>query len=371
MSLFKRSVSNEIISHTSMVFCTLTIIWISVLLVRLLGQATQGAIGADLVFALSSLAVIAAVPTLLTLSLFLGVIMTISRNYRDHEMMVWFSSGVSTIDFIKPTLRVTLPLFILITLLTLFATPWSQQQISEYRVRFQNRSEISKVALGQFIEVSGGDKVVFIEPPKNSTDDMGQVFARIHSPGWYSIILSKNARILTNDAGERLVQLGEGTRYDTQADTAEFRTIAFDQYTIRVSNPDAAEQQNQVNNVIQNQIKARPSLLLFNDHHARSDAELFYRLSIPIAAIILSFLAIPLGAVNPRIGKSGALIIAGLLALIYMNVINLARSWISSGSLSYVLALVLVHGAIALCTIYFFWLRIRVKAPKPPVNIEA
>ena len=49
----------------------------------------------------------------------------------------------------------------------------------------------------------------------------------------------------------------------------------------------------------------------------------------------LALLAIPLGAVNPRLGRSGDLLIAGLVGLLYMNMINLSRAWISSGKISF------------------------------------
>ncbi|MNT75761.1 putative permease YjgP/YjgQ family protein [compost metagenome] len=75
-------------------------------------------------------------------------------------------------------------------------------------------------------------------------------------------------------------------------------------------------------------------------------------------------LAIPLGAVNPRLGRSGDLLIAGLVGLLYMNLINLSRAWISSGKLSFGLGVWAIHGAVALLTAFLLMRRLRVKAPK-------
>ena len=47
MSLFKRSVVSEIANHFSVVLSTLIVVWLSVVLVRLLGEAAAGRIGAD------------------------------------------------------------------------------------------------------------------------------------------------------------------------------------------------------------------------------------------------------------------------------------------------------------------------------------
>jgi lipopolysaccharide export system permease protein len=92
-----------------------------------------------------------------------------------------------------------------------------------------------------------------------------------------------------------------------------------------------------------------------------------WRLAIPLAALNLAILAIPLGAVNPRIGRSGNLLIAGLIAMLYLNLINLSQGWIIHGKLPFALGVWLVHAFFACFTAVLLWWRIRVKLPKPPV----
>ena len=55
MSLFKRAVVAEVSSNASVVMSTLVVVWLSVVLVRLIGQAAKGVIGADVVVGLDSL----------------------------------------------------------------------------------------------------------------------------------------------------------------------------------------------------------------------------------------------------------------------------------------------------------------------------
>ena len=108
MSLFKRSVVSEITSHAGVVFSTLLVVWLSVLLVRLLGEAAGGNIGADVVLVLAALSTITALPTILAVSVFIAVLTTVTRNYRESEI-VWFASGLSLADWFKPVLRVAIP----------------------------------------------------------------------------------------------------------------------------------------------------------------------------------------------------------------------------------------------------------------------
>src|SRR5690625_1728556 len=97
MSLFRRSVSSEILSHGGVVLSTLIMVWLSVLIVRLLGDAASGQIGAEVVLGLAFFSSVTALPVILSVSLFIAVLTTVTRSFRESEMVVWFSSGLSQI----------------------------------------------------------------------------------------------------------------------------------------------------------------------------------------------------------------------------------------------------------------------------------
>src|SRR3546814_5494864 len=78
-------------SHAGVVFSTLLVVWLSVLLVRLLGEAANGTIGANVVFGLATFSSITALPVILSVSLFIAVLTTVTRNFREAEMVVWRS----------------------------------------------------------------------------------------------------------------------------------------------------------------------------------------------------------------------------------------------------------------------------------------
>ena len=179
MNLFKRSVVSEILNHFSVVLSTLIVVWLSVILVRLIGEAAAGRIGADVVVGLATFTTIAAMPTILAVAIFIGVLTTISRNFRESEMVVWFSSGVSLLNWINPVLRVAIPVLMVVAMLTLYATPWANRQIEDYRARFEMRSDISKITPGQFFETEGGARVFFAEGSETDDTSLGQVFMRI------------------------------------------------------------------------------------------------------------------------------------------------------------------------------------------------
>src|SRR5690606_9080175 len=112
------------------------------------------------------------------------------------------------------------------------------------------------------------------------------------------------------------------------------------------------------------QIKARPIEQLFRDSNDTARSQIMWRLALPLAALNLALLAIPLGSVNPRLGRSGDLLIAGLVGLLYMNLINLSRGWIGSGQLDFGLGVWLVHGVFAALMAFMMWRKLRIKAPR-------
>uniref|UniRef100_UPI0033419283 LPS export ABC transporter permease LptF n=1 Tax=Castellaniella defragrans TaxID=75697 RepID=UPI0033419283 len=364
MSLFKRSVFSEITSHAGIVFSTLLVVWLSVLLVRLLGEAANGDIGANVVLGLAAFSSITALPVILSVTLFVAVLTTVTRNYRESEMVVWFASGLSLAQWVRPVMRFALPVAALVAVLSLVASPWAYRQIAEYRQRFEQRSDLSKVSAGQFIETEGGARVFFAEPPSRDSDELGRVIARVIEPDWLSIVTADSAAIRSEPNGDRFLVLGPGHRYDLRPGTPEVRLLDFDRYGVRIESRGDASSLDAARQAARQEIKARPTSVLVASGDKESLAQLMWRLALPLAVLNLALIAIPLGAVNPRLGRSGDLLIAGMVALLYMNLINLSRGWIGRGQLSFSLGVWLVHLVFLVLAVGLFWHRLRIRRPR-------
>jgi lipopolysaccharide export system permease protein len=292
------------------------------------------------------------------------VLTTVTRNYRESEMVVWFASGLSLADWLRPVLRVAIPIALAVAGLTLVAAPWAYRQIGEYHERFEQRSDLSKVTAGQFAESSGGNRVFFSEDPATPSDELGNVFAREIGPEWLSVLTASSAHSETLPNGDRFLVLGEGHRYDLKPGTPEIRLVHFDKYGLRLESKAGGDPIAEARAAAERSAKARTTMQLMADNTDSSWSQVMWRVSLPLAALNLALLAIPLGAVNPRLGRSGDLLIAGLVGLLYMNLINLSRAWISNGKLSFGVGVWAIHGVVALLTVFLLMRRLRVKAPK-------
>ena len=195
--IFRRAIVSELSSNAGAVFTVLFTIVFSVTLVRILGEAAGGKVDNQAVFAIMALSALTSLPLLLSLTLFIAVLITLSRAYRDSEMVVWFASGQSLTAWLRPVLRFALPGVLLVAVLSTVATPWANSQITESRQRFAQRDDVSRVAPGRFIE-SGkaegatcaaggrrvGDRGFFIEPTvfTNVKDEMKIAREEIFGP---------------------------------------------------------------------------------------------------------------------------------------------------------------------------------------------
>ncbi|HLS18087.1 MAG TPA: LPS export ABC transporter permease LptF [Paenalcaligenes sp.] len=371
MSLFRRSVISEILSHGGVVLSTLIIVWLSVLIVRLLGDAASGQIGAEVVLGLAVFSSITALPVILSVSLFIAVLTTVTRSFRESEMVVWFSSGLSLTNWIRPILYCAIPLSLIIATLTLYGAPWAYRQIAEYHQRYELRSDLSKVSTGEFIETEGGDRVFFSEDPLDDEDELGQVVVRVLGEEWHHLITAESAYTEIADNGDRFLVLRDGHRYDLTPGEGDAQLFSFERYGVRMENRDEDTDPEAIRSQAEQQLKARPTPSLIDKFDQGSQAHLMWRLAMPLAALNLALLAIPLGVVNPRLGRGGDILIAGLIALLYMNLINLSRGWINKGVLPFEVGLWLVHLFFALLMAVLMWHRLRVKKPKPPKNAPA
>jgi lipopolysaccharide export system permease protein len=82
---------------------------------------------------------------------------------------------------------------------------------------------------------------------------------------------------------------------------------------------------------------------LFNSSDPAQVAELHWRLGIPLATLILAFMAVPLSKSQPRQGRYGRLAIGLLVYIIYLNLMTAGKAWLEQGTVSGSVGLWWVH----------------------------
>src|SRR5437763_14301368 len=107
--IFHRALLREFASLAGAVFMALFAIALTTQLIRLLGKAAGGSIPTDAVLAFLGFFALGALPVLLSLTMFISVLMTLTRGRGDSEMVIWFCSGLSLPAWLKPVMMFALP----------------------------------------------------------------------------------------------------------------------------------------------------------------------------------------------------------------------------------------------------------------------
>jgi len=346
--IFERALRKELVASATGVFITLVTIVITTTLIRILGQAAAGKAGADAIVLLIGFAVLNVLPMLLVITLFVSTLLVLTRMYADSEMVVWFSSGVSLGNFIRPVLRFALPWVVLVFVFAMFVAPWANQQTREISARFEQRDDISKVASGQFIESAGSDRVFFVEDFDAKERAVSRVFAALRDGALTTMIVARAGRVETQAGGERYLVLGDGRRYEFEAGHADGTIGEFDSYAIRLESravvfaPPGSE------------ARTMSATQLAGDSGNKARSELLWRIGLPLLAVNLVLLAIPLAFVNPRAGRSANLIFAVLLYVVYWQLMSLTQALVGSGRVGFGIGWWAVHALVAAGVLVLF-----------------
>jgi len=83
-----------------------------------------------------------------------------------------------------------------------------------------------------------------------------------------------------------------------------------------------------------------------------------WRFGIPISALVVTLLAIPLAYTNPRVGRSLNLIVAVLAFAIYLNVLNTIQAWVQQDRVSFGLGVWVVHAVVLFVVAVLFARRV-------------
>ena len=347
--LFQRSLTKELIATASSAMLILVGVVIAQRAGYLIQLAAKGILPNDAISTVLGFNLIRFLPMLLSLSLFLAVLLTLTRWYRDSEMVIWFSSGLSIKQWLKPILAFSLPFFLIIGLLSLFVTPWAINKVEQYRSQLKSRDELSSISPGVFKESSHADRVFFAE----SFDELGKVvknvFVQTKQDDKVSLIVATQGHRVIEKNGDNYLIMENGRRYYGKPGSAEFSTTEVEQYAIRV---DAELVQ-----VAEPTVASLPSLALIKTHKPAHTAELQWRLAMPISALILALLAIPLSAIDPRAGRSANFALALIVFILYNNMLSILQAWVSQGKISPNVGLWPVHGLFLCLAIYMLYRR--------------
>jgi lipopolysaccharide export system permease protein len=354
--IFQRAALREFASTALTVFVALFAIVLSTQLVRLLGQAAGGKVASEAVMALLGFGALRYLSVILSLTLFIAILLSMSRSWRDSEMVVWFSTGVPLSAWIRPVLFFAVPMAVAVAVLSLYLAPWALNKSAEFRTRMSNRDDVAQMSPGSFRESSQADRVFFVESGDGKDGAVKNIFVSTTEDEKLGVMVAGDGYTQTVANGDRFVVMLDGRRYEGRPGSPEYRVMEFERYAVRIETREAQG------------VEVRPHLLTVDELLAAPTppnmAEFAFRVGLPIAALNLALLAIPLSFVNPRAGRATNLLMALLIYLTYSNLLSITQAWVAQGKLSFASALWSLHGGMFLLLAVLFAWRIYANMPR-------
>ncbi|WP_313075264.1 LPS export ABC transporter permease LptF [Melaminivora sp.] len=334
--LFDSSIRKELARSFGATLVVLVTVVMTMMLIRTLGLASRGSVGPADVLLVMGFTVLGQLSTLLSLCLFIAVVSVLSRMYRDSEMAIWFSSGQGLVSLLRPLLRFAWPVLLAVAALSLVVWPWANRQVQEIRQQYEQRSDVDRIAPGEFQESAGGSRVLFIDKDTPGEGAASNVFVVTTEPQRETVTSARSARLEVRE-GERVAILSNGQRLEALLDRSGVRLSEFAEYGVHIGTPGAAGREEAA-------LKARDTHELLREPLPAAQAELGWRLGLVFGVLNFVVLGLALAVANPRAGRSVSMALALFAFIAYYNLMNVGQSWIAAGQLALVPFLLALHG---------------------------
>jgi lipopolysaccharide export system permease protein len=319
------------------VFFILMSIFITLRFVRILGDATDGNVPADLVVGFIMLYSPVLASLVLPISLFLGVMLAHGRMYVDSEMTVLRACGVSEWYVTRVTLFVALLVAIATAAVTLYLAPLAMEKEYQLQEEAAAQSGLAAVIPGRFQQTGKDNSVIFVHGVNTDTESLQKVFLANPSASDNNIhlIYSATGRIQQGALGEQQLVLENGRQYEGTTVANDYQIVEFDEYAVTIEEANNEEQRRK--------LIAVPTLELWKMDSIEAKAEFQWRIAIPLSLPFLVLIAVPLSAVDPRQGRFGKMLPALLLYLGYFLLLLASRRVMEDDKLPSFIGLWWVH----------------------------
>lgn len=324
--VFTRASGSEIVKNIFLVFFILLAVISATQIVRFLGYAAKGQLSNDSVFFLFAFGMLRYSSEILCFSVFLGLVMFLTRLYRDSEMIIWNLYGISQKKFIKVILIITFPFILFSLVLNIFYKPWINLKTEQYKNQVKASDSISAISPGIFKEFHNGKSIFFVESLSINLDTVKNVFIHTITDNGIRVTTAKSAEEDLTENGMYL-NLSNGRSVEGTLTGKSFDIFQFEEQKILI---EQNIKKRQIDDYDTKNINE-----LINDDTSYSKAEIYARFSIPIITFIFVLLGFSLCVLGPRSNRGNRIFISSILYMCTVNLIGILQGFIQHSVINF------------------------------------
>jgi lipopolysaccharide export system permease protein len=310
---------------------------------RVLGDVAKDKLPKDAIFQVIGLTATQYLTIVVPIGLFLAIMLALGRLYHDSEMPAMMACRVGPVDLYRPLLWLLIPLSLSVGWLAMEVAPMALTEIERIGVEARRQADLSSIEPGRFTSDNREGAVVYAERVLEQGTIENVFLQRRTDNGVEVVIAERGEQKESDDPNTRFFVLYDGRRYEGEPGTSQFRVIEFAEHGIpyRLPNVEDPELEPQ----------AMQTADLLSSVSIEYIAELQWRISIPLATVILGLLAVPLSRSQPRQGRHSRLMIGLLVFFIYFNLLSAGKAWLEQGIVPAWVGLWWVHTLMLLITL--------------------
>ena len=333
--ILRRYIHREILEKLGWILGLLLLIITSNLLVRYLADAAAGALPTDLIFQMMLVKMAATLPKLMPVAIFLAVISGLARLARDQELLVMsVSGGPRRLQFL-PVFQFSLLFAALVLVAGFFMAPWAMKKTEEIKAQAEAQAATTGIRAGNFNEFNKGDQIVYVERVGDGGERMENVFLQDLRDGQLSILNSDGANYIKEAQGDRYMLFQDGRRYVGRPGDLNYQIIKYKTYGVLV--------QQQSEEFKYNKIGSYSMAALLDSERPLYRAELQWRVSYVIAALLLPMLAFALSRYSYNEYRYLPIVVGTLIYIVYSNLLSISKTLLTRDAIAPELGLWWVH----------------------------
>ena len=318
-----RYITAEIIKPMFLGITLLVTVFTGYSLAVKLSQAAEGEVPLSIVARLIGLNSIIAMEVLLPTALYLSIIATLSRFYRDSEMVAMRASGFGEFRVIRSIVLLSVLVSVVVGVISLYARPWAYRQ--SYQIEAEARAEfdIRKIEPGRFIELQSSKYVLFARDIDRKKGRLKEVFLQSDKGDKLQVTYAREALLPPIRAGKQHnFVFHNGYSYLLDQVGSKDTTLKFREMIVPI--PEVTED-------VSYRRKAEPTASLATSQASKDIAEFQWRTSTPFATLVLALVAVPLSRSTPRQSRYYSFVVAILVYVGLFILTSAARNWVADG----------------------------------------
>lgn len=348
-----RLTSRYVFREAAQAWVAVTVVLLLILLTtqfaQVLGDAASNRLPKEAVLQVMLLTSIQYLTILIPVGLFLSILLAMGRLYRDSEMYALMACGIGPARLYRPLLAFAALLSIAGGWLALDTAPWAIRQVQGIVEEARARTDLRVMEAGRFVSFGHADAVVYAESV-SADGRLGNVFVQRRDGATVEVVVAEEAwQRDTENPGVKMLTFRNGRRYEGEPGSHRFRVIEFTEHGIPYSLPMQAP--------VALEPESQPLVALLGATTPGAAAELQWRLSVPVMALVLAFLAVPLARSSPRQGRYAGIGAGILIYVSYANLLGAAKVWTERGELSPVVGMWWVHALFLVAAVVLLGVR--------------